>query len=42
VRARIVAVPSEDTVVLAPRGGPEREYPLSEIKDARLASDTDG
>jgi len=42
VRARIVAVPSEDTVVLEPKGGTEREYRLSEVKDARLASDTDG
>ena len=42
VRARIVAVPSEDTVVLQPQGGGEREYRLSDIKDARLASDTDG
>ena len=42
VRARIVAVPNEDTVVLAPQGGAEREYRLSEVQDARLASDTDG
>jgi len=42
VRARIVAVPNEDTVVLELKGGTEREYRLSEVKDARLASDTDG
>jgi len=42
VRARIVAVPNEDTVVLEPKGGTEREYRLSEVRDARLASDTDG
>src|SRR5881394_3777760 len=39
VRARIVAVPSEDIVVLQPQGGAEREYRLAEVKDARLASD---
>jgi len=42
VRARIVAVPNEETVVLRPKGGAEREYRLSDVKDARLASDTDG
>ncbi|HEY7195308.1 MAG TPA: hypothetical protein VH439_16315 [Gemmatimonadales bacterium] len=42
VRARIVAVPSDQTVVLRPEGGVEREYKLEEAKDARLASDTDG
>ena len=42
VRARIVAVPTPDSVVLQPEGGAEHEYPLSEVKDARLASDTDG
>jgi ribosome maturation factor RimP len=41
VRARIVAVPNEDTVVLQPHGGTEREYRLSEVKDARLAGDTE-
>src|SRR5437667_1559253 len=41
VRARIVAVPTVETVVLQPRGGSEREYRLAEVKDARLASDTD-
>jgi ribosome maturation factor RimP len=42
VRARIVGAPTEDTVVLRPQGGEEREYRLADIKDARLASDTDG
>ena len=42
VRARIVAVPNEETVVLQPEGGMEREYRLADVKDARLASDTDG
>jgi len=42
VRARIVAVPNAETVVLQPHGGHEREYRLSEVKDARLASDSDG
>src|SRR5438477_1466057 len=41
VRARIVAVPTEETVVLQPRGGAEREYRLSDVKDARLAGDTE-
>jgi len=41
VRARIVAVPSEDSVVLQPQGGEEREFRLSDVKDARLASDAD-
>jgi hypothetical protein len=39
VRARIVAVPDEATVVLEPQGGPPRPVPLAEIKDARLAVD---
>jgi ribosome maturation factor RimP len=41
VRARIVAVPSEDIVVLQPQGGAEREYRFAEVRDARLASDED-
>ena len=41
VRARIVAVLSEDSVVLQPEGGAEREFRLSDVKDARLASDAD-
>jgi len=41
VRDRIVAVPSEDIVVLQPQGGAEREYRLAEARDARLASDED-
>jgi len=41
VRARIVAVPTEETVVLQPQGGAEREYRLSDVKDARLAAETD-
>jgi len=39
VRARIVAVPDEATVVLAPEGGPPRRVPLAGIRDARLAVD---
>jgi ribosome maturation factor RimP len=42
VKARIVSVPTTETVVLQPQGGMEREYRLSDVKDARLASDTDG
>jgi ribosome maturation factor RimP len=41
VRARIVAVPDQETVVLAPHGGPERAYRFDEIRDARLTSDTE-
>ena len=45
IRARIVGVPDEDTVVLAPRGhgraeaGSPRSVKLSDIRDARLAVD---
>ncbi|HET7791519.1 MAG TPA: ribosome maturation factor RimP [Gemmatimonadales bacterium] len=39
VRARIVSVPDERTVVLAPQGGGPRPVPLAEIRDARLAVD---
>ena len=39
VRARIVAVPDEETVVLEPEGGAARPYRLAEIRDARLAAD---
>ncbi len=39
VRARIVAMPDEATVVLEPQGGAPRPVPLAEIKDARLAVD---
>lgn len=39
VRARIVAVPTEETVVLQPQGGPEREFRLADVKDARLTTD---
>lgn len=39
VRARIVAVPDEATVVLEPQGGAPRSVALAEIKDARLAVD---
>jgi ribosome maturation factor RimP len=42
IRARIVAVPNEETVVLQRQGDAEREYRLSDVRDARLASDTDG
>jgi len=41
VRARIVSVPNEETVVLQPQGDAERAYRLSDVRDARLASDTD-
>jgi len=41
VRARIVAVPDEHTVVLAPQGGAERAYRLEEARDARLAAETE-
>ena len=39
VRARIVAVPDAETVVLEPQGGAPRSYRLADIKDARLAID---
>ncbi len=39
VRARIVAVPDEHTVVLEPQGGAARPVPLADIHDARLAVD---
>ncbi len=39
VRARIVAVPDEETVVLAPQGGEPRPFKLAEIRDARLTVD---
>lgn len=39
VRARIVAVPDEETVVLAPDGAEPRPVRLAEIHDARLAVD---
>jgi len=39
VRARIVAVPDEATVVLEPHGGAPRPVPLTGIRDARLAVD---
>ena len=41
IRARIVAVPDQETVVLAPHGGSERTYRFDEIRDARLASETE-
>jgi ribosome maturation factor RimP len=37
VRARIVSVPTTETVVLQPQGGAEHEYRLEDVKDARLA-----
>jgi len=40
VRARIVSVPTTETVVLEPQGGVEREFRLEDIKDARLALPT--
>jgi ribosome maturation factor RimP len=39
VRARIVAVPDEATVVLEPQGAAPRPVPLAGIRDARLAVD---
>jgi ribosome maturation factor RimP len=39
VRARIVAVPDAETVVLEPQGGVARSYKLADIRDARLAAD---
>lgn len=41
VRARIVAVPDEETVVLAPEGagGASRTFKLADVRDARLAVD---
>jgi len=41
VRARIVAVPTTDTVVLEPHGKSAQEYRLTELKDARLAPMTE-
>jgi len=41
VRARIVAVPDQETVVLAPENGPERAYRLEEARDARLVAEQD-
>ena len=41
VRARIVAVPTEETVVLRLPGKSALEYRLAELKDARLASEID-
>jgi ribosome maturation factor RimP len=37
VNARIVAVPTTETVVLEPEGKPALEYRLAELKEARLA-----
>ena len=39
VRARIVAVPTEETVILQPQGGQEQEYRLADVRDARLTAD---
>src|SRR5258705_11281905 len=39
VRARIVSVPTTETVVLQPQGGMEHEYRLADIQDARLAAE---
>lgn len=41
VRARIVAVPTSETVLLEPEGKPALEYRLAELKDARLAPMTE-
>lgn len=39
VRARIEAVPDEQTVVLTPEGGTPRSVPIAAIREARLAVD---
>src|SRR5713101_1496435 len=39
VRARIVAVPDQSTVVLQPENGAERTVPLAAARDARLAAE---
>ncbi len=39
IRARIVAVPDEGTVVLEPAGREARTVPLADVRDARLAVD---
>ena len=39
VRARIVAVPDDRTVLLEPTGQQARAVPLADIRDARLAVD---
>ena len=39
VRARIVAVPDEETVILEPRGKAAQPYRLADVRDARLAVD---
>jgi ribosome maturation factor RimP len=39
VRARIVGVPDEQTVELAPEGAEPRRIPIAAIRDARLAAD---
>ena len=41
VKARIVAVPSPESVVLEPEGKPAQEYRMIEVKDARLLSTED-
>ncbi|HYK83459.1 MAG TPA: hypothetical protein VEU55_09990 [Gemmatimonadales bacterium] len=41
VRARIVAVPDETTVILEPRGAAPRAVALAGIREARLAVDWD-
>ena len=39
IRARIVAMPDEETVVLEPKAGGPRSVKLADIRDARLAVD---
>jgi len=41
VRARIVAVPDQETVILEPQGGAEQTFRFAELKDARLAPMTE-
>ncbi len=41
VRARIVAVPDQETVILEPQGGAEQAFLIAELKDARLTPMTE-
>lgn len=41
VRARIVAVPTGETVLLEPEGRPAQEYRVTELKEARLVPMTE-
>jgi hypothetical protein len=39
VRARIVAVPDGETVILEPQGRPAQTFRLADVRDTRLAVD---